>query len=247
MNQLGNMIQHAIEPHRLLLSWQRPIQGVESRPRRIVAELLRNGDEVVFRYRTDTPDFIKACEEGFKGFPAFKVERAEHRDGVIDAFIHRLPPRKREDFVNYLERYRLPADFAGSDFALLAYTGAKLPGDGFELIPDMTGVEPPLEIVIEVAGFRHREVPVSSIGLGDSVAFLSEPNNPVDPCAIAIHHKHGHIGYIPKPMCATMAEWIRINSVEAWVERLNGKIDRPLVYLFVKVRPGQSTPSRHEE
>lgn len=231
-----NRIQHLIEPNRLFLSWQRPMDGLERRTRRIVAEIVHGEDGEVLRYFTASTDFEKARKEGFQGYPAFRLEsQTEHKTGVLDAFTRRLPPRNREDFGEYLAQYRLPEDFKGSDMALLAYTGAKLPGDGFEIVPDLTGIKPPLEIVIEVAGFRHQGVPVSEIALGDPVNLVAEPDNEADPEAIAMMHARGRIGYIARPYCASVAEWLRGFTVEARIERINGKPDRPLVYLFIKV------------
>lgn len=232
-----NRIQHLIEPDRLLLAWQRPMDGNERRTRRIVGEIQRTGDGAVFRYLSDRADFAKAKEEGFRGFPAFGLNKGsdEFRAGVLDAFVRRLPPRKREDFGEYLARFRLAENFTGSDMALLAYTGAKLPGDGFELVPDLDGVEPPLELVLEVAGFRHQETPVDKIVIGDSVRLVPEPENAQDPMAIGILHSNGRIGYVPRPYCGSFGRWIENHSIEASIDRINGKPDRPLVYLFVTV------------
>ena len=231
-----NRIQHIIEPSRLLLSWQRPIAGTERRTRRIVGEIERRNGGAVFRYLPERADFAKAEAEGFRGFPAFGLKQGrEFTAGVLEAFGRRLPPRKREDFREYLARFRLPETFNGSDMALLAYTGAKLPGDGFELVPDLEGVVPPLELVIEVAGFRHYEAGTAPVATGDPVRLVPEPDNEFDPEAIAIHHASGVIGYVPRPYCAAFSQWLAWHSVEAQVDRINGKPERPLVYLFVAV------------
>lgn len=232
-----NQIRHLIEPRRLLLSWQRPIAGSERRTRRIIGEIECNDDGAVFRYLSNREDFAKAEAEGFRGFPAFglKQQSNEFTMGVLDAFMRRLPPRKREDFREYLTRFRLPENFSGTDMALLAYTGAKLPGDGFELVPDLDGVEPPMELVIEVAGFRHQEIPVGTIAAGDSVRLVPEPDNEQDNEAIGIVHANGRIGYVPRPYCGAFGRWIGSHAVEAQIDRINGKPDRPLVYLFVAV------------
>lgn len=232
-----NRIQHLIEPRRLLLSWQRPMAGKERRVRRIVGEIERVDNGAVFRYLTGRPDFAEAQQEGFRGFPAFGLGKVdEFRSGVLEAFMRRLPPRKREDFAEYLAQYRLPEDFNGSDMALLAYTGAKLPGDGFELVPDLGSSDPPIELVLEVAGFRHQDVAVAGLAVGDAVRFVPEPGNEHDPEAIAIHHNaHSRIGYVPRPYCRAMAGWLASHRIEATIDRLNGKPERPLVFLFVKV------------
>lgn len=230
-----NRIQHLIEPRRLLLCWQRPIDGTARRTRRIVGEIERGEGGAVFRYLRDREDFAKAEAEGFRGFPAFGLKHGqEFSAGVLDAFGRRLPPRKREDFPEYLARFRLPNDFNGSEMALLAYTGAKLPSDGFELIPDLEGIDPPLELVIEIAGRRHYQ-PATPMAVGDPVELVAEPDNPIDPLAIMIHHAGELIGYLPAPYCKAFAAWSGAAKVAASIDRINGKPERPLVYLFVKV------------
>lgn len=232
-----NRIHHLFEPRRLFLSWQRSMAGKEARTRRIVGEIERVEGEAVFRYLEQRADFATAQQEGFKGFPAFHLGRTrEFRTGVLDAFMRRLPPRKREDFPEYLAQYRLPEDFNGSDMALLGYTGAKLPGDGFELVPDLDLAEPPIELVLEVAGFRHQDVSASGLAVGDSVSLRAEPENEHDPDAIAIHHEaQGRIGYVPRPYCSALGRWLTSRPAKVTIDRLNGKPERPLVFVFVAV------------
>lgn len=232
-----NQIEHVIEPNRLWLAWQSPDGQGRDRARCIVAEIVReNSNNVVFRYLENNADFQAARDNGFKGFPAFDIHAAEHRTGVLDAFVRRLPPRKREDFRDYLETHRLPREFSASDMALLGYTGAKLPGDGFELVPDLTNAEPPLELLIEVAGFRYQGISVKELAIGAEVQFYPEPENSIDPLAIVIKYNDRRIGYVSKPFISAMRKWIMNYHVDATIERLNGKPERPLVYLLVTVR-----------
>jgi hypothetical protein len=233
-----NRIEHIIEPERLWLVWQ-PGSPDRRRMRRIVGEIIRSKDDVAsLRYLDDTEDFAAAREEGFEGYPAFKVTIAEHTQGVLDAFMRRLPPRSREDFNEYLSRHRLPDNFNFSNMALLAYTGAKLPGDGFEFCADLDDAKPPFELVLEIAGFRHQEnVSVEDLTLNDAVEFRTEPNNGYDPLAIAVHYQGQRIGYIGRAHTRAFHTWTRRGySVNATIERINGKPERPLIYLFVTVR-----------
>lgn len=232
-----NRINHLFEPNRLFLVWQRPLASSEPRPRRVVAEILSTGKGVTFRYLAGTDDFDKALAEGFKGFPAFNPDghAGEYHEGVLEAFVRRLPPRKREDFSNYLAQYRLPEKFSGSDMAFLAYTGAKLPSDGFELVPDLIDSAPPLEFFLEVAGFRHQGIPSQAIAVDDPVRLVKEPGNPHDPMAITVEHALGRIGYLASPYCGAVSRWLESSSVETSIERINGNPERPLVYIFLKV------------
>ena len=231
-----NIIEHTFEPQRLQLCWQRPLVENLPRTRHIVGLIDLASGEPVFRYLSDSEDYKQAQQEGFKGFTPFDpnlLNRA-FRGAVLEPFIRRLPPRKRNDFGEYLAQHRLPENFSGSEIALLAYTGAKLPGDGFELIPDLSEVKPPVEIVVEAAGFRYQKIDIAHISLGDTVRLLAEEDNPHDPNAIAIMHTQGRIGYVPKPYCSGVAKWMSGYTIEAQIERLNGRPERPVVYLFLK-------------
>jgi hypothetical protein len=229
-------IEHLVEPTRLWLSWQ-PTAPNTARRRRIVAEIVLVEGEPVFRYLNQTRDYQLAKEEGFQGYPAFNRSEDEHRRGVLEALMRRLPSRKRRDFSEYLEKHRLPSDFAGSDMALLGYTGAKLPGDGFELCPDLSQASLPIETLIEVAGFWRHGIPVETVGLGDEVQLIPEPENDVDTGAVAVFHRGRRIGYVPTPMLTAVHRWIKQGQITAHVDRLNGKPERPLVYVFIEVAP----------
>ncbi len=229
-------IEHLVEPTRLWLSWQ-PTASSARRRRRIVAEIVLVNGEPVFRYLNQTRDYQLAKDEGFQGYPAFNRSEDEHRKGVLEALIRRLPSRKRRDFAEYLEMHRLPADFSGSDMALLGYTGAKLPGDGFELCPDWSETPLPIETIMEVAGFWRQEVPVESLNLDDAIQLAPEPQNEVDPGAIAVVHRGRRIGYVPTPMLPAVRRWMEQGQITAHIDRLNGKPERPLVYVFIEVSP----------
>lgn len=232
-------IQHIKEPPRLWLVWQPGFGASRPRTRRIVGEILP-GEGGTFRYFDNTEEFLRAREEGFEGYPAFKLSHAEyrHNQNVLDAFLRRLAPRSRDDFADYLRMYRLPIPFPGSDFALLGYTGARLPGDGFEIVPDLSNAEPPFELLIEIAGFRHQtDISLDQIAVGQKVTFLPDPENVTDDQAIAVFHELGRIGFVPRPYCSSMHGWLARHRVDAQIERINGKTDRPLIYLFVQVLP----------
>lgn len=230
-----NQIEHIVEPERLWLVW-RAGQGT----RRIVAEIVMRHDEhaAVLRYLIGAEDFERAKDEGFVGYPAFQAKQKEHSSGVLDSFLRRLPPRKRDDFADYLQRHRLPVDKEFSDMALLGYTNAKLPSDGFEIYADLSDARPPFEVVLEVAGFRHQKaVSASDIYIGDPITLKSEPENPHDPAAIAIFHNGLRIGYVDRAQAPSLHVWMRKGFLlNVTIERINGKPDRPLIYVYVTVR-----------
>lgn len=189
-------INHIFEPSRLYLVWHH--RGDDTpRHRRIIGELYKHDDSVKFRYLTDSVDYQEAVKEGFIGFPAF-TKSSETFDDALDAFMTRLPPRKRADFGKYLSQYGLPADFNGSDMALLGYTGARLASDSFELCPDYSDVTKPADLITELSGVQYHVTPDNVPLPGDPVSFTPESDNPHDVNAVAVFCGLNKIGYVNK-------------------------------------------------
>lgn len=230
-------LQHIVEPERLLLTWQPVDEQAPVRTRRVVGEIHKESNgQFVFRYLKDTADFRSAQEAGFQGFPAFALNQDEARQGVIETLMRRLPPRNREDFAEYLAQHRLPHPFQNSDFALLGYTGARLPSDGFALVPVFPGNAVPCDYLMEVAGLHHViGNDVSTIHDGDLVTFESDSSNPVDRDALTVVHQGRRIGYVNRAFKDTFRLWLSTRTIRAIVERQNGKPDRPLVFVRVSV------------
>lgn len=230
-------LQHIVEPERLLLTWQPVDEQSPVRTRRVVGEVRKESDgQFVFRYLKDTVDFRSAQEAGFQGFPAFALNQDEAMQGVIETLMRRLPPRNREDFAEYLAQHRLPHPFRNSDFALLGYTGARLPSDGFALIPVFPGNTVPCDYLMEVAGLRHViGTDVSEIHDGDFVSFEEDPNNQIDRDALVVVHQGRRIGYVNRALRESFHHWLAAHRVTGVIERQNGKPERPLVFVRVSV------------
>lgn len=232
-----NFLEYLHEPSRLWLTWQRPDDAFP-RTRRVVAEIVRSDDACTLRYLQSSEDYQVAAQQGFQGFPAFDPAQAEHTRGVMEALSRRLPPRKREDFDDYLAQFRLPPGFGGSDFALLGYTGARLPSDTFGFVPDFADVSRPIDLLLEVAGFRHQECQgrfAPTTGL--PVTFSVDANNPVDREAVQVRSGEWGLGYVNRALLPWFAERLRHGEVAfAHIERINGEPDRPLIYVFCRVR-----------
>jgi len=234
-----NFIEHIIEPDTLLLVWQAP--SSQGRTRRVVGQIKRSGSNVSLRYLSGSEEFSAAKEDGFQGFPAFKIGRETHVNDVLEIFLKRLPPRSRSDFSRYLKNLRLQPDEEISDFALLGYSEAKLPGDGFSVLQTFSDVSPPFEFLSEVAGFRYTDATLESINIGDEASFETEPDNEHDADAIKVIVSGKRIGYVNRVHAPHFANWLENYRVAAEVERINGTEDRPLVYLFVRVRDKESS------
>lgn len=234
-----NPLRHIVEPVGLLLTWQPKDEQATSRTRRVVGEVRLNNDGVAeFCYLKGTADFDCAKENGFQGYPAFTPNSdTPSTTGVLESFLRRLPPRKRDDFSEFLALHRLPFPFNNSDFALLGYTGARLPSDGFSLVPIFPENSAPCDFLLEVAGFRHAEgAAISNLAVGDEVSFAIDSTNPVEQDAIGVYHSGIRIGYVNRALKDTFSTWMKNRIVKAAIERLNGKPERPLVYVRIEVR-----------
>ena len=231
-------LSHLLEPSRLLMTWQPSDEGAPVRTRRVVGEVLseKPSGDIVFRYRKGTDDFQAAEAAGFKGFPAFRLEDTEMRHGVLESLMRRLPPRNREDFGDYLQLHGLPAPFKLSDLALLGHTGARLPSDGFALVPEFPVDAGPCDYVMEVAGTRHvLQGSLSDLRVGDAVTIQPDPSNVVESDALAVLHDGQRIGYVNRALKGMFYRWLQSGRMTATIERQNGKPNRPLIFVRVSV------------
>lgn len=231
-------LHHLVEPSRLLMTWQPSDEGAPVRTRRVVGEVIpgAGSKSVVFRYLKATEDFKAAEVAGFKGFPAFRVDEEEIRHGVLDSLMRRLPPRNREDFADYLQLHGLPAPFELSDVALLGHTGARLPSDGFALVPEFPEDARPCDYVMEVAGTRHvMQGPLSDLRVGDPVSIQPDPDNPVESDALVVLHEGQRIGFVNRALKGMFRRWMQSGRMTVTIERQNGKPQRPLIFVRVSV------------
>lgn len=232
---MNRFIEHLVEPRRLLLYWQ--ARESKNRSRYRVGQLVKRDDQVLLQYDLDGPEMAEAKAMGFQGYPAFPLEQAEHRHQVMDAFKRRLPPRSRRDFTRYLELRAIPAGAEISDFALLGYSGAKLPNDGFELVHPFDDPPEAFEVLVEVAGFRHEaEVEAGELREGEAVQFVAEPGNPHDPKAIRMENAGRKLGFVPKGHLDMLHRMVKEGAnLEGEIFRINGSPERPLVYVLTHI------------
>jgi hypothetical protein len=229
-------IEHIVEPERLLLSWQTSQPG-KGRGRMFVGELIRKRDDADLVYLLDSDEFQKAQSLGFKDYTGFSIEQRVH-ENVLFSFMKRLPPRSRGDFGKYLDSLRIPGDVEVSDFALLGYSGARLPDDDFTLIHTFVNAVPPFEFLLHVEGYRYyaERLPFDGIELEQEAMFQAEPENQFDPKAIKIIMGGTHSGYVCRGLVDSFHKWFeRGYKIEATVERKNGTEERPDIYLYVSV------------
>jgi hypothetical protein len=231
---VDHWIQTICEPQRLLLAWQGSDPDGE-RTRFAIGELLLEAGECTLRYLSGE-EVDRARALGFSGYPAFDISQTEHRKGVLAAFMRRLPPRSRADFVAYQAQFRLKPDLVMSDFALLAYTEAKLPSDGFSIVNPLTDLCGPCEFLLEVAGYRHYADGLKEpLCIGQRLRFVAEPANKWDPNAVRVEAESELVGYVNRLQAVTFLRWIEQGVIEGFVERLNGNAAKPRLFMFVRV------------
>lgn len=221
-------LEYIVEPESLLLSWQDPV----SRNRYTVGQVTHENGGYSFRYLQGN-DLEEAKRSGFKGYTAFKHFDQVYRFGVMESFMTRLPPRSREDFDKFLDYWHIDSGLKSSisDFALLGYTGAALPRDGFRFMP-VFPVLPRLEFIVEVAGHRYQD---NVCEIGEEVRFVSEADNPHDPDAISVVTADGcKLGYVMHGLNRQFGHWLKAGNLCGEIVRINGTSDRPIVLVYVE-------------
>ena len=215
-----------------------------------MAELRRNGQDADLVYLRDSEDYAAAKVKGFgvggeyQGFPANK-----DYSGVLAAFMRRLPPRSRSDFDKFMEAIRIPPGTEVSDFALLGYAGAKLPGDDFYIIHPFDEAQPPFEFLLQIAGYSHyrSSVPCEELKIGMPARFELELDRRFDPEAVRIvipEVSPETAGYVCRGLAPQFRKWLMAGlQVGGMIERVNGIGDHPVVYLFITIR--DVTSRRH--
>lgn len=231
-----SQIAFAIEPNRLKLIWQ---SSGENRKKFVVGELVRSDQSISLSYFRLSNDFFEALRVGFAGHPAFDISYPVHHHNVIEVFSKRIPPRNRTDFIYYLQNHRLERFPNLSNFALLGYTGAYLPGDGFSFAIDFSYQNLPFQFLMEISGFRYYQG--MSLGIsdlvGNSAFFIPEPENVHDSSAVKIYISGMHIGYVPRYYSSIMNYWMNYCDCYAVIEKVDGALSKPQVYLVMTIYP----------
>jgi hypothetical protein len=209
--------------------------------RYIIGELERIGDNVILHYFKNNQDFKDAIKLGFKGYSIFDINQDVHDLNIMSTLERRIPLSQRTDFDDFLRYHRIEPNVGRkmSEFALLGYTGGKLPGDAFSFVHTFEEANIPCELTIDVAGARHYKEYLPPLGtlLGKQVSFQAEHENVQDPMAVAIKIRNVKlIGYVNRAQTATFNKWIANNyEIDGTIERINGTSDRPNILLYVKV------------
>ena len=233
------MITDPIQTQRALLAWQAPLSEHGPRRRFAVAELVARGDHVVFSYRRGSWDIEDARNGGFASYPGLPVRDHGGDAAAFRLLRRRLPPPTREDFREFLEGFGLSPGARLSDLSLLAYTGARLTGDGFGIVETFDGFDRPFQYVFDIAGFRRYRDCAPDLAEGEAVTFRPDPRNQYDPGAVEVVCRDGvRLGYINRLQTEPVRAWLRRGTVEARVFRDNGRAAYPRLFVLARVSPG---------
>lgn len=143
----------------------------------------------------------EALKNGYMIHPAFPdTIKPYYSKKLFSAFDRRIPSPDRKDFHEILKDIGL--NETASKMAILRATRGRLASDTYSF-------EQPLNLDdynhlrsnFFIHGMRHQELPddwSTWIKDQDSLELVQEPENEVDPFAVAVHSKNGkRIGYIP--------------------------------------------------
>lgn len=199
--------------------------------------------EDIFTYLpTDSEDMKAAVESGFQGFPAFDLEKLEHKN-PLPVFMRRCPPKDRRDFDDYLKAFSLDPESDAvksmSDFTLLGYTGAYVPSNPFNLINPFSDQEQPFEFVMQIAGAHHNYFNTHSLEEDvkcQNLKAQKESDNEHDPNAVVLTLNDEKFGYVQRGLNTSFIDWIEKERIESInVARVNGSASHPYAYAFVKI------------
>lgn len=81
-----------------------------------------------------------------------------------------------------------------------------------------------------IAGFQHHEgaFVLRKLKAGKKLDLVPEPDNPYDPCAIAIKYKGTHLGYVPRcsnQLLAQMMHYGYQGAFECCIMQVDAKAD----------------------
>jgi hypothetical protein len=237
------------EPVRLILAWQAP-DPEKDRLRWAVGELSSTTGVATFSYY-DGDEFARLNSgrsqdelwaAGFRGYPAFDVRNTlsgVFSDGVLEAFLRRVPSRSRTDFPRYLEHLRVRSPAGLGPFALLAVAEAKLPSDGFSLVDPLDPAADRRDVVFEVAGHGHYRDSRAGLSEEQAVRLARDPTNAHDAYAVRVEADGRLIGFVNRLQAPAVGRWLDARAVSASLLRLSGTPERLRAFVFLRVRPLQ--------
>lgn len=245
-----SVISNPIATQRAHLVW-RPWRELAadggSRDRFAVAELkqLRDGDGVSFRYLDD--DALEAPRSlGFRGYAGLPIDAKKgDNDRNAAALLRlRLPPRRRGDFGEMLERFGLPADWDHTDLSLLAYTGARQMHDEFSVCETFDGFDAPFDYVFDLAGVRQCRRACERLSFGDALEFVRDLTIDLDAVRVVrpgAPEGEATVGYVNCIQAKTVCQWLDDGMIRSRALRFNARPDCPRLFVHAEVFPSRAS------
>lgn len=179
----------------LYLIWKDPISR-----RNFTVGKLSKSDKYTFNYLPEAEDAKATGWDYLKSFPADETYESKT---LFSAFSSRLPDPKRPDIAEVLKKYGMEKF---DEFELLKRSGARLPIDTYELIDPIFPEDKTVQRDFYVMGIRHNALCAGNncdnlpqVEVGDTLRFVPEPDNSVDPFAILVETCDGNtLGYVPR-------------------------------------------------
>lgn len=239
------LISNIMKPEKLLITWQAidPSNNQCAGKRFVVGEVRAENGEWVLEYYNNEDTAEAQRDFQFKGMTAHPYEAGKIYNNNIEHILSkRIASPSRADYADYLRSYRIPPEMAGelSTMQVLAYTGGELTGDGFVFFPDLENMQPPFDLVMVIAGFRHWDGmnidPIMEL-MDKEVRFALEPNNAKDHFAIEVFTGETKLGYLPRGYNQYFAQHaLDSYNITACITKINGTIERPKISVLAEIK-----------
>lgn len=183
----------------LLVTWQNP----ESRSYFLMGVLGKNSaNDFTFTYYRGVEE-----QEGFRAIPGFKDLNREYTSSTLfPLFSSRIMSHSRGDRAGWLKSFDLTDE--SESLEILGRSLGLKATDTFELYPEPTVDLAHRTVTADAPlhGLRYMSpgkelVQRGGVGVGEVLQLVPEPDNPVDPRAVAVITAHGvQLGYVPAPL-----------------------------------------------
>ena len=171
----------------IFLAW-RPHRGDR---RRLVANLIRDGEGILFSYQT--AELKQAKREGFDFYPGFR-DPNKYTSLQAKYLLAMRTIKKGHPFWHPLLDF-WEAREQDDVFDILAYTQGRSPTDDFEFLARFEA-EKGLRFTTDIAGLSYSKLEPGFLKVGDRLGVKLEPSNQEDKGAVAVYKGDSKIGYV---------------------------------------------------
>ena len=187
--------------------------------------------------------YLKAAEqfEGFQCLPGHPdLHQAYESEHLFPVFRNRLMPRRRPDYQDFVRRLALNVET--DPFEVLIRSEGWRATDRIEVFAHPERTEDGLlTTLFFVRGIRHlpgATEAVDEVQVGDVLALVDKPDNPVNPRAIFVSTRTGRtVGYIPDCLLGMVHDLRELTSaVRVTAEHVNPDTAPPHMRLLCRLQ-----------